>query len=33
MNISKNFTFAEFEASPKAKDHDILNVITSAMLS
>lgn len=29
MNISKNFTFAEFEASPKAKARGILNVITS----
>ena len=28
MNITENFTFAEFEASPKAKEHGILNVIT-----
>lgn len=29
MNITKNFTFAEFEASPTAKEMDIRNVITS----
>lgn len=29
MNITKNFTFAEFEASDKARALDITNVITS----
>lgn len=29
MNITKNFTFAEFEASMVAKEKDIRNVITS----